>query len=37
MKEFIEEYGAVVLTIIVVAGLIRGFAGLFLDIQKGGY
>lgn len=36
MKEFLEEYGAIVLTVIVVAGLIRGFAGIFVKI-RGGY
>ncbi len=36
MKEFIEEYGAVVLTIIVLAGVIHGFADLFLQVRVGG-
>lgn len=36
MKEFMEEYGAIVLTIIVIAGMIHGFARIFLHIQDGG-
>lgn len=36
MKEFMEEYGAIVLTVILMSGLIHGFAGIFLRIRSGG-
>jgi len=36
MKEFIEEYGGVVFTILILVGVIQGFATIFLKIRQGG-
>lgn len=36
MKEFIEEYGGVVFAILILVGVIQGFATIFLNIRQGG-
>lgn len=36
MRELLEEYGAVVLTLVVVAGVIYGCIRIFCVAQKGG-
>lgn len=36
MKEFMEEYGSVVLALVIVACVIHGFARIYLEIRGGG-